>query len=147
MPLLLLNIFGWAKKNPVAAVQATVVAVLAGLAVWLYFDYTGTKRENAALTSRVEKAEADFASAKTRIDEFVVAQALFEADLQALRDNSVAVRNEIRGALKGMSAAEVEGAYEINPEGAAVDLNARLNSLFSMFDRKTSGRPAASKSK
>lgn len=129
----------WIKGNPVQAIQATVVAVLVGLAIFWYFDYTGTKNENAILKTRVDQAEANFNSAKATIDEFVTAQAEFEADLETLRQSSIAIRGQVREALKGLSAADIEREHRDDPDEAESALNKRLADLFRMFDRATGG--------
>lgn len=140
MPLFLLSIFGWIKSNPIAFIQACVVACLFGLAVWFYIDYTGTKRANADLTKRVEQAEANYSVAKVRIDDFVTAQAKFEADLQSLRDNQIVIRGQVRDALKGLSADALEQEYRDNPVEAQAALRERLARLFGMFDHATAGQ-------
>lgn len=139
MPIWLINIGLWIKGNPVQAIQATVVACLVGLAVFWYFDYTGTKRENASLKTRVEQAEKNYTAATERIDEFVTAQAKFEDDLEALRQSSIAIRGQVRDALKGLSEADIEREYRDNPVEAEAALRERLARLFGMFERVTGG--------
>jgi len=138
MPLWLLNIGLWIKGNPLQALQTAAIAGLAGLAIFWYMDYTGTKRENADLKTRIEQAEADYSAAKTRIDEFVSAQAKFEADLEAIRQSSIAIRAQVRDALKGLSAADIQREFEANPLEAESALNKRIAALWRMFDRTTS---------
>jgi hypothetical protein len=144
MPLWLISIGLWFKKNPVQALQMLAVATVAGLAIWLYLDYTGTKRENASLKDRVEQAEANYTAATKRIDEFVAAQIQFEADLEALRQSSIAIRGQVREALKGLTAMEIEREYRDNPVEAEAAVNERLGFLFGMFEHVTGSPPRPS---
>lgn len=141
MPIWLLNIGLWIKGNPIQALQLLAVSALVGLATWWYFDYTGTKRENADLKAKVEQVEANYNAAKTRIDEFAVAQEKFDADLEAVRQSSIQIRGQVREALKGLSAAEIERDFETDPVEAERALNRRLDALWSMFERVTGGAP------
>jgi len=141
MPIWLINIGLWIKGNPIQALQLLAVSALVGLATWWYFDYTGTKRENADLKVRVEQAEADYKSATTRIDEFVAAQAKFEDDLEAIRQSSIVIRGQVRQALSGLRAAEIEREFEQDPVEAQAALNKRLDDLWRMFERTTGGKP------
>ena len=140
MPLWFLNIGLWIKGNPVQALQAMAVIALIGLATWGYFDYTGTKRENADLRAKVEQVEANYVAAKTRIDDFVLAQEKFDADLEKLRQSSIQIRGQVRDALKGLKAAEIENEFANDPSGAEAALNRRVADLFSMFESVTNSR-------
>lgn len=141
MPLWLLNIGLWIKGNPIQAFQLAAVAALSGLALFWYFDYTGTKRENASLKTRIEQAEANYSAATARIDEFVTAQAKFEDDLEALRQSSIAIRGQVREALNGLSTADIERDFQENPLEAERALRERLDALWGMFERATGGAP------
>jgi len=137
MPLWLINIGLWIKGNPIQALQMMAVMALIGLATFWYFDYTGTKRENADLKAKVGQIEADYKAATTRIDEFVVAQEKFESDLEKLRQSSIQIRGQVRDALKGLKAAEIEDDFTDDPSGAEAALNRRIAALFGMFERVT----------
>ena len=137
MPIWLITIGAWIKGNPIQAIQALCVASLVGLAIYFYFDYTGTKRANADLKTRVEQAEKNYSAATVRIDEFVAAQAKFEADLEAMRQSSIVIRGQVQKALKGLSAVEIEREYRDNPVQAEAALNQRIADLWRMFERRT----------
>lgn len=141
MPIWLLNIGLWIKGNPIQALQLLAVSCLIGLATFWYFDYTGTKRENADLKAKVEQVEANFNAAKTRIDEFAAAQEKFDADLEAVRQSSIQIRGQVREALKGLTAAEIENEYRDDPVEAEGALRKRLDALWRMFERRTGGTP------
>lgn len=141
MPIWLINIGLWIKGNPIQALQLLAVSALIGLATWWFFDYTGTKRENADLKAKVEKVEADYKAATTRIDEFVIAQEQFDADLEEIRQSSIQIRGQVRDALKGLSAQEIERGFENDPVEAQRALNKRLDDLWRMFERTTGGAP------
>lgn len=143
MPLWLINIGLWIKGNPIQAMQLFAVSALVGLATWWYFDYTGTKRENAELKAKVEQVEANYKAAKTRIDEFAAAQIEFDADLEEIRQSSIAIRGQVRQALKGLSALEIEREFETDPVEAEIALNKRIADLWRMFEHVTSNSAEA----
>ena len=121
-------------------IVTVAVAGFVGLWFWQHFaSYDKLKAENAALESRLEKAEQSVTNLQTSIDN----QGQAIADMEARQRQ---IRRELAQARVGLDSTTIRREAADDPAKAAANLSGRWNNLGRMSDDETGrfGRAAPS---
>lgn len=130
--------FTWLRANPIQFMRIAGVVIAVGFVIYLWVDYRSAKNEVTKLRQEITEQAAIAEAAVTRIDEFVAAQARFQADLERLNEENAQSRAQIAEMIRGLSAIELRRLADEDPIAAAHEVTRRFDALRRLFDNATS---------